>query len=596
MKTLKLFNAVIKKATAPNSSLPYIDYDRGIIVEPSAMWAIGIIKPYIENQYLTGHDMNKTFHRSWAKIQNSSRIELLMHQLLHYITTYGSDFTEEMYIPNEVVELPESDKLKFKVIKAYTADEMTKKCLDILKSGIALDEETLNDILSVLFVELKYGFTGNEVIRNKEAIIKIADVYGHYPSNPVEFLRYIVYRSTNSTLLIKDEVTIETIKASNFNPEIAFNKFGLEKLASIFNRFKRIFLAYKRHCPGTINKISKLSKIYHKPMVQNPLNLLTTRLLSDKDTHWLDNATPYALFKCLNALYTRMDGQETFAYRIRNGKSYVKNSGRCKSISFAAMNFDFIIDYLKSKYDLTGKTFVIQDGVYYALPTSEKMFVGNIPTGTRFVGEKLVVGVHWENSYGARDIDLSGLNIGGKVGWNSSYNYRNKLLYSGDITNAPNGAVEYLHAKNGLDSPTLVQTNIFNGDDDCRYDIILSQGDEINRDFMMNPNNLFLNIPTNSVQKQTILGIFTPQGQDQVFTLLNFGAGNLRISGSSNISAMYTKALFEQWHYPFTFNTLVMQLGGTIVTTMADVKEVNDSIYDLSLENLEKDSFIKIFQ
>jgi hypothetical protein len=443
---------------------------------------------------------------------------------------------------------------------------------------------------------LKYGFTGNEVIRNKEAIIKIADVYGHYPSNPVEFLRYIVYRSTNSTLLIKDEVTIETIKASNFNPEIAFNKFGLEKLASIFNRFKRIFLAYKRHCPGTINKISKLSKIYHKPMVQNPLNLLTTRLLSDKDTHWLDNATPYALFKCLNALYTRMDGQETFAYRIRNGKSYVKNSGRCKSISFAAMNFDFIIDYLKSKYDLTGKTFVIQDGVYYALPTSEKMFVGNIPTGTRFVGEKLVVGVHWENSYGARDIDLSGLNIGGKVGWNSSYNYRNKLLYSGDITNAPNGAVEYLHAKNGLDSPTLVQTNIFNGDDDCRYDIILSQGDEINRDFMMNPNNLFLNIPTNSVQKQTILGIFTPQGQDQVFTLLNFGAGNLRISGSSNISAMYTKALFEQWHYPFTFNTLVMQLGGTIVTTMADVKEVNDSIYDLSLENLEKDSFIKIFQ
>jgi hypothetical protein len=560
------------------------------------MWAIGIIKPYIENQYLTGHDMNKTFHRSWAKIQNSSRIELLMHQLLHYITTYGSDFTEEMYIPNEVVELPESDKLKFKVIKAYTADEMTKKCLDILKSGIALDEETLNDILSVLFVELKYGFTGNEVIRNKEAIIKIADVYGHYPSNPVEFLRYIVYRSTNSTLLIKDEVTIETIKASNFNPEIAFNKFGLEKLASIFNRFKRIFLAYKRHCPGTINKISKLSKIYHKPMVQNPLNLLTTRLLSDKDTHWLDNATPYALFKCLNALYTRMDGQETFAYRIRNGKSYVKNSGRCKSISFAAMNFDFIIDYLKSKYDLTGKTFVIQDGVYYALPTSEKMFVGNIPTGTRFVGEKLVVGVHWENSYGARDIDLSGLNIGGKVGWNSSYNYRNKLLYSGDITNAPNGAVEYLHAKNGLDSPTLVQTNIFNGDDDCRYDIILSQGDEINRDFMMNPNNLFLNIPTNSVQKQTILGIFTPQGQDQVFTLLNFGAGNLRISGSSNISAMYTKALFEQWHYPFTFNTLVMQLGGTIVTTMADVKEVNDSIYDLSLENLEKDSFIKIFQ
>ena len=91
-----------------------------------------------------------------------------------------------------------------------------------------------------------FSFTGKEKIKNKEAIVKLAEFYNIYPENPVEFFRYIIYRSTDTTLLIKNNELIELIKNSSYNPTQAFNQYGLEKLAEIFNRFKPLFLAYKQ--------------------------------------------------------------------------------------------------------------------------------------------------------------------------------------------------------------------------------------------------------------------------------------------------------------------------------------------------------------
>ena len=285
-----------------------------------------------------------------------------------------------------------------------------------------------------------------------------------------------------------------------------------------------MFLAYKSNAPKTINKISKLSKKYHKPLVSNPLNDVTNTLLNSNDLHWLDNATPFAWFKTLSACYSRMNGQDTFLYRIRNGKSWVQED----AVSLVnSKNYKFLVDYLKSRFDLSDKKVFTQGNIKYALPTSEKMYVGNIPTGTRFYGSKLAVGIYWEDSWGARDLDLSGLNIGGKIGWNASYNQQNgDLMYSGDITSAPNGAVEYLYANKGLNAPTLVKNNVYSGDAECGYKIVIGKGDKVSKDYMMNPKNLFSEIKCNSVQKDTILGMFIPKKDRQCFVLLNFGAGH----------------------------------------------------------------------
>ena len=380
---------------------------------------------------------------------------------------------------------------------------------------------------------------------------------------------------------------VDAIKLSNYNPSVQFNKFGLEKLATIFNRFKPLFLAFKPKCAKTINKIAKLSKTLHKPLITNPLNVITSEFLKTNDLHWLDNATPYALFKALSVCYTRMNGQDNFVYRIRNGKSWVKEK---ECIGEFEVNYDFILRYIKNRFDLSGKKFYFPENIKYALPTSEKMYVGNVPTGTRFYGRKLAVGVYWENGWGARDIDLSGVNIEGKVGWNARYNQDGgSLLYSGDITSAPDGAVEYLYAGKGLKNDTLIQTNIFNGEDTCGYKIIVGEGDKMSREYMMNPNNLLMEVKCNSVQKQTILGLIIPKEERQCFVLLNFGAGQVRVSGMSELSEIATKALYQQWKKPFSFNKLVRLLGAEMV----DNKE--DTDFDMSLPNLEKDSFIKIF-
>jgi hypothetical protein len=584
MKTLQLFNAVLARKS---DEKPFIS-DNGFIIEPDAVWAKKEIISYYAKEKLNGNDLNKTFHKSWEKIKNTSRIELFFEQIEHYISTYGSNFQSEIYIPEEVLNVPNM-KLIFKVVKAYTVEEMQEKCLSLLRSGIALKEETIDDLLSILHTELDYDFTGKENIRNKEAIIKIADLYDIYPENPVEFFRYVIYKTTNTTLLIKNDDLINVIKQSKFNPTYLFESFGLEKLAEIFNRFKPLFLAYKNRAPKAVNKISKLSKVHHKPFISNPLNDATNTLLENSDWHWLENATPFALFKALSACHSRMYGQDTFVYRIRNGKSWTKKG---KETYVNQFNYDFILDYLKLKYEnLSGKKFYFPENVEFALPTSEKMFVGNIPTGTRFYGDRLAIGIYWEDKWGANDLDLSGLNIAGKIGWNATYNHgEGQLMYSGDMTSAPNGAVEYLYANKGLSTPTLVMNNVFSGDANCGYKIVIGKGDNISYEYMMNPNNLFAEARCNSVQKQMILGMLLPKDGKQCFVLLNFGAGHSHVSGNNEVSIMATSALYQQWYEAMSFNELVKELGAEITTKKAEAD------FDFSLESLEKDSFIRIFK
>lgn len=583
MKTLKLFNAVVARESNEQS---LISKD-GYVIESGALWAKNDIIHFLKKETLDVYGLNTTFHKSWKTILNSSREKLWMEQIRHYISTYGSDFQDTIYIPKEVLDVPDV-KLAFKYIKSYSEAEMTARCLRLLQSGIALKEETIDDLLSVLVDELGYEFSGNESIRNKEAIVKIADLYGVLPSNTMEFFRYIIYRATGDTLLIKSNDVINDISSAKYNPAVQFEQFGLERIAEIFNRFKPLFLAFKNKCPKTINKIAKLSKTHHKPMVQNPLNLVTSVPLTRDDQHWLDRATPFALFKALSACHNRMAGQSAFTYRVRNGKSYVK-TGKVSSVIWP--NYEFLFEYMKGRFDLTGMKFFLPQDLEYALPTSEKMYVGHIPTGSKFYGEALAVGVYWENQWGAHDLDLSGLNIAGKIGWNAHYNMEDGgLLYSGDMTDAPNGAVEYLYAQHGLNAPTLVQNNVYSGSGNCEYKIIVGKGDQVDYNYMMNPNNLFLEAKCQSVQRQTILGMMIPEKEQQSFVLLNMGAGEIRVSGNSEVSQNATQALYQQWSNPLSFREMIIELGGQIV----EDKALAD--YDFSLDHLQKDSFVKVFE
>lgn len=589
--TLELFNSVV---TGSENEPVFIE-NHGVFVDSKAAHALEDIKSYLHTLKLSGNELNKTFHKSWATVVSSSRLELAIQQVLHYMSTYGSNFEDTMYVPSEVLEVPKV-KLPVSVIRSFTKEEMVSKCLELLCSGIALKEETLNMLFDLLDF-LEYRFSGKEGIKNKEANLLIAVRYKVYPKAAEEFVRYLVYRATTSTSLVKNNDLFNKIVNSRTDISSDLQSYDLVKLSSIFNRFKVIFLSFKKAHKNNvkfINKLSKLSKVHHKALPENALNLVTQRKLEDSDVHWLDNATLYALFKALSACYTRKNGQDSFLYRIRNGKSWAKTSDSDKKV--VKSNYKFLMKYLKTKLNGKGKTVFISENVVYALPTSERLFVGNIPTGTKFLGERLAAGIYWRNEWGASDLDLSGLNISGKIGWNSDYyNDSNSLVYSGDLTNASNGAVEYLYAnKNKNIEPTLVMNNVYSGDDDAGYKIVVGQGDNINPNYMMNPEKVMALIQCKSIQKNTVLGLFMSENNKlNSFTLLNFGAGHARVSGSSTVSEISTKALYQQWKKPISLNKVLKKCGFTVVHS----KEEDVKLFaDLSLDNLTKSTFIDLFK
>lgn len=83
MKTLKLFNAVPAKESDAKAFI----LEDGFMIEPGAVWAKKEIMSYYAKEKLNGNDLNKTFHKSWQKIKDSTRFQLLTEQIDHYIST-----------------------------------------------------------------------------------------------------------------------------------------------------------------------------------------------------------------------------------------------------------------------------------------------------------------------------------------------------------------------------------------------------------------------------------------------------------------------------------------------------------------------------
>lgn len=232
-------------------------------------------------------ELNSSFHKSFAKVRDSSTRQLVFEQMIHYLTTYGAEqlgiYDEDsVYIPAEALEAPElKEGVRLVVIHGYTKDELKEKLLNLLSSGVALSNESVTDAVEVAqYVEI----SSNEVnqIVNKEVRAALYDHLDIVPQNPVEFLRFVVYKSTQTTLLIKSKELIEDLKSRNNNMLVRYfnsyeKMYGLEKLAQIFYRFKPIFLALrtnsglKRH----VDKIRRLAKSHHKPMPEDLLNSIT---------------------------------------------------------------------------------------------------------------------------------------------------------------------------------------------------------------------------------------------------------------------------------------------------------------------------------
>jgi len=275
---------------------------------------------------------------------------------------------------------------------------------------------------------------------------------------------------------------------------------------------------------------------------------------------------------------------------------------------------------------LKGKEFYIPENVTYALPATEKQFVGNIPSGTYVtIPDNMIFGVYWENqpvdpkhksardegyeSYygnhdthnGKRRIDLDlhsmALNAG-HVGWNSSYRSDDSsVLFSGDITDAPNGATELLYMDKKFDDTILLTLNYYNFDENLPvpFKILVGEEKPIGRfqgrsetPYMINPNNLRCSVKTVIDVKQKVIGLGTVKnGQCRFYFTENALGDRIAVKGGDYISHA-RRYLADFAVTQVTFNEVLDLVGAKIVT-----EPTKDSI-DLSLESLETDTFINL--
>lgn len=563
----------------------------------------------------SSEELNATFHKSFAKVRDASMEQLVYEQMIHYLTTYGAEnagvFSHEgVFIPGEVLDAPAlKDGVRIVVIRGLTKEELKVELMKLLTSGIALAEKTLADVLDVAaFVGIDENDLG--VIKNKEAKSALYDYLGVVPKSPIEFLRFVVFRSTNETLLIKNKALITKIKEQK-NLDVAryFDQYekdtGLQHLATIFYRYKPIFLAFRTNTKmkKSINKIRRLAVVNHKPMQEDLLNTITGRLkTNDKpNLHQFEtalmNANIFRKIRLAYALKFRTTDADSILYRVRNGKSYAKEfnfeNKKGAEIIYGIILKSIIADL---RPNVEGKTFYIPKGLKYALPATEKQFTGNLPTGSYVeVLENMVAGIHWENVGRNRiDLDLSLSSNLGKIGWDGSYRTQDAVFFSGDITDAPKpkGASELFHVGGTARGAWLINLNYFNFESDVEvpFKIVVAQDskENIDRNYTIDPNKLVA--LSNSVMnvKQKTLGIIVADENSSKFY---FAEAEFQKS----ISSRHTAAAEQARKYLLNYYTDSIVLNDVLVLAGAEiVDEPADGAQDLSPEAIDKTTILDL--
>jgi hypothetical protein len=503
------------------------------------------------NLYGNNKDLfNKTFYNSFAKVRDANPLELVFDQIAHYFSTYGAEamgISIPTYVPAQALtEVPEAiftnKNFKFLVIQFKTAED----CIERLNKYLATLTAPSQAILASIKKLLPLVTIDTDDIKSFEIQVMQHTRLGTVPKHPVNQLRYLVYRTTDQTLLIKNKALRTLIKDAALRTDrekasrilLSCDPIGL---ASIFLRFKPIFLAYKSHkgCAPIINKLRRLAKDYHQPMNAASLQNLTSVTDPTVQAQIISKATTRELIKVLNSVRSRLAVEDATpgVFSIRNGRTFVKENGIVPNPYLGRLGNllqQAIVSRLRDT--LSGKTFYMPEYIDYAVPTTEKQFVGNIPYGTRIngvPGGAFTIGVHWFNQKGKNnynpdgrvDIDLHLNSATNHYGWNGTYTDGSDIIYTGDLTDAPKplGAAEayWFSPQDGVQY--IVTANLFSGPSETEYKMFMTEvKPKVNNydrrqrsPYTYNPNeSLFPAIPLkfNGDEKSQTIGMFADGG------------------------------------------------------------------------------------
>lgn len=625
------------------------------------------IKEIAEELYgVKPEQWNQTFHKSFGTVIDTPIEKLVAQQILHYFTTYGLESLglydkDLVYIPKEDLEIPDVEQdIELKVIRNISEEELEKRLMTLLTSGIALSKQTIKDIMTLS----DYIDTDKiDDIKNREVKLALYDKYNLVPSDAHEFLRYVTFKTTGQTLFIKSVDMLKLVKkADKEKAYMYFNKYvstkgGYKKLAEIFLANRQMFLAYKvknaetkeaKQLNHIINKLDKLRKIYHKPMQKGILDSLgEIKTLKEIETkrhqirEALDKATIFREVRILNGLKYRnvasVSRTKSIAYRVRNGKVYATDFAKLteRQLRVKEVLYSLIEDHLIKRVTplIKDKTFYIPDNVNYAVPTSEKQFVGEFPEGSYIEIPRenaMVIGVHWYNLDNERvDLDLKMMNLTNSYGWDAQYLSEDgsaDIVFSGDITDAPkpNGACEvFLIKPEYTNKSFLIKLNNFTRNTKTvPFEFFVTKNEKsiVHKSYTVNPNNVVMmthnkfdndGITDNRrvVSTLTLGYVNITNTKIQIF-FKSFEDIHKRTSSIDEVNKHIFKFTDLSIGTQMKMKDLISKCGGTLLDSpmteeLEEVKTENGEVlyrkvikkadYDLSVDTLSKDSLIELF-
>ena len=620
--TIRLFNGLlVSEHNLTNKIVINTEaFQRGILFSPDIYneYSEEFLSDIARNTGLSGSQLNASFHKSWIKILEAPIGQLMIEQVMHYITTYGFEsfgIKGNAYIPREVLDVPEIkvDKIGFKAITGYTKEEITDKVMNLVGSGVALSEGSLDDLVEIIGV-LGIKININEV-SNKELLARLCVKESTIPSDPEKFLRCMVFIATGQSLLIKNTSIVEGIRKTNQKGVInkcflEYEKqYGLHNLAKIFHRYKRIWLAFKfmgKDTSAYINKMRKLADIYHKPMREDYLNQVTCKIKQgkldlNKLEEELEGVNLFRKTRLAYALNYRMAGNTAIVHRVRNGKTFARIDKDLTSSSTLGSAYSKVLKSicLDLKENVEDKLIYIPKGVMYALPSSEKKFVGVFPAGSYFeVDGCCVIGIHWFNTERNRvDLDLSMICKGSKVGWDGSYRKGQSIMFSGDMVTAPrpDGAMELFWISNKTTNSYTLNVNHYNRtNEDVPFSIVMGSRDGMTGKFMLDPNEILFRVENVMDSSQKTLGtVEVKDGKTRFYASVGCSGGGrtARMSEHKEWEKSYMETCLQ---HPISLSK-VLEIAGARVIDSLDDWDGQEEYIDLSPANLTKDSILELF-
>lgn len=579
-------------------------------------------------------NFNSTFYKSWEQVDNLDELQMRILQMVHYMSTYGTDYMGKAFTLNDAP--PEMHFSEFTILMPCTERQLFERIADMLESPIALKAETLSPIMEQLEDYMtRYEWKVDvDKVANRESLVRLCDMYGTLPKSPEKLLRLIVFKATGMSMIIKNRNTWYALK--NNAASVAAMISGLDDgqikgLASIFYRYKPVFLALRngacagdqvisdnadrahtdkepvndevlKGCVKVINRIRRLAPEYHRPMTAGVLeSILDTRhSINDINAALAKESSAFKLVRILNYIKSccNCTGLRTFV--IRSGRTYIKpwmrtsyyplaHYGRLQAIKAAVKNR--LVELLSAKAkneDGRAKTMRFPAYVELAAPVSERQFVGSVPYGSSYTLQPHnYIGIYWRNEWGAHDFDLWMVGIDGiRIGWAADHKSAD-ILFSGDMTDANPEATEILYGRDTWPDGT-VRVNRYNGNEGAMFRFFFGAENisNLKTGYMVNPDSIYFTEDMISTDRETM--ICTISDGKLYFASLNTGNGLL--PGDSK-EFSYEAAFAQKFSNYISLRQIMLDAGYKEFVPDDD----DTALPDIDLEKLDKDTLIKLF-